>query len=75
MVGVHACPSWKEQVRYEELWTNNAQVRHRKTTRSSMKKYKHTLAYQYDLSGSFLVKLNKKKKSGFNRFLRKECSP
>jgi len=40
-----------------------------------MKKYKHTLAYQYDLSGSFLVKLNKKKKSGFNRFLRKECSP
>jgi hypothetical protein len=72
VVGIHACASWKEQLRYEELWTNNAEVKHTKTTRSDMKRYKKSLSYQYDLSGDFLARLNKKRKSEFHRFLGRE---
>tara|TARA_Y100000034_G_scaffold92333_1_gene111576 strand:- start:21803 stop:22486 length:684 start_codon:yes stop_codon:yes gene_type:complete len=72
VVGIHACATWEEQLRYEQLWTNNAKVKHKKTTRASMKKYGKDLPYQYELSGDFLINVNKKRKSSFYKFLRKK---
>tara|TARA_Y100000034_G_scaffold101776_1_gene126278 strand:+ start:10 stop:681 length:672 start_codon:yes stop_codon:yes gene_type:complete len=71
VVGVHSCPSWEDQVQYEKLWTDNAVVKHRKTTRSNMKKYDKDLCYQYSLSDDFLVNLNRQNKTKFYRFIKK----
>lgn len=70
IVGIHSCPPWEDQIKYEHLWTKNATVKHRKTTRSSMKRYDKDLSYQYSLSDDFLINLNRKKKTKFHRFIR-----
>ena len=71
VVGIHSCPSWEDQVKYEKLWTSNAAINHKKTTRSDMKKYDKDLLYQSSLSGDFLVNLNRKNKTNFYRFMKK----
>ena len=69
VVGVHSCASWGEQVKYEELWTSNASVKHTKTTRDDMKKYRKSLSYQAELVNTLLPRINKKRKSSFYKFL------
>lgn len=62
IVGVHACSSLRDQLRYEQLWSAEAKQNYIKSTHNEMKTYakKHDLRNQIKLASSkSLLKFNK----------------
>ncbi len=71
IVGLHCCAPFDEQVSYEKLWSKLATKPYQKTTHDSMKKYKKSIKEQYEMRTKFILKLNRKSKSGFYTFIKK----
>jgi hypothetical protein len=69
IVGLHACGKWKEQLRYEKLWSAMAKRPYQKTTHAQMAKYKKSVKEQYKMRTKFIEKKNKAKKTDFYKFI------
>lgn len=61
VLGLHACGTWKEQRRYEELWSNAAKFEYEKSTHIEQKRYNVPISEQVKfLDTGFLDQLNRK---------------
>ena len=62
-VGIHSCPPWREQRKYEALWG------HKKSTRMAMKLFRMPLRAQYDMRIWKIERTAKQRDSKFWRWL------
>lgn len=69
IVGLHTMGEWKEQLRYEKLWSDQSAAPYQKVTHKRMKRYSKDLEYQWSLRGDFLKRLNRKKRTQFYKYL------
>ena len=67
-IGIHSCPSWAEQLRYERLWG------HRKSTREQMKRFRISLEEQYDMRIWKIERIAKQKNGRFWKWLGKSAN-
>lgn len=74
ILAIHATGTKEEQIKYNELWKNNAKNpnKYKKGRYEYMLKYKKSVKYQYELKDKFLKKLNKKKDTRFWKWMNSE---
>jgi glycosyltransferase involved in cell wall biosynthesis len=69
VVALHACGSWDEQLKYEQMWSQIAATPYEKPTREQMKRYCKPLDEQYAMRTRFLEGLNEKNRTLFHHYL------
>jgi len=74
IVGLHACGEWKEQLRYEALWSSLAKSPYKKTTHDVMSKYTKSVRQQFKMRKKFIENKNRSKKTDFYRFIKNRSS-
>lgn len=71
LVGVHACAPFREQLRYEKLWSALATHPYQKSSRQGMMNYKKSIEKQFRMRLKFVEQWNRKEKNEFHKFLKR----
>lgn len=70
IVGLHTCGTWEEQLKYEEIWSSQAELNYQKSTHDEMKFYQIPLFQQVQKRITFVENWNTDKKTEFSNWLK-----